>query len=296
MLSICIALFNFDAKPLVNELIAQIRNDNLPAEIIVRDDGSDSSFLKLNSILHDFEEVTFIEGKNIGRSANRNAMAEMAKFDYLLFLDADSIPENSFFLKNYITDIQSNAVICGGTSYQNKKPNNEQLLRWHYGKHREYRTADERNRNMWKSFSSFNFQIPKSVFQSIKFDEQITKYGHEDSLFGIELKNRNIPVFHINNYLIHLGLESNLIFLQKTHQSIENLLNIAQIKPYISTEIKLLSTFIKIKKSPTPTLLAYMYELCGKQIENQLCSKKPSLFLFDVYKLAFLCYLVKSKS
>jgi len=109
MLSICIALFNFDAKPLVNELIAQIRNDNLPAEIIVRDDGSDSSFLKLNSILHDFEEVTFIEGKNIGRSANRNAMAEMAKFDYLLFLDADSIPENSFFLKNYITDIQSNA-------------------------------------------------------------------------------------------------------------------------------------------------------------------------------------------
>ena len=56
--------------------------------------------------------------------------------------------------------------------------------------------------------------IPKKIFLAIKFDESITKYGHEDTLLGIMLEKEKKEIFHINNPLYHNGIENNIIFLQ----------------------------------------------------------------------------------
>ena len=36
--------------------------------------------------------------------------------------------------------------------------------------------------------------IPKSIFSNIKFDEKISTYGHEDTLFGELLKKSQIKI------------------------------------------------------------------------------------------------------
>ena len=57
---------------------------------------------KINALDH----CSFLENeKNIGRTATRNILAKKAKYDWLLFLDADVIPLN----ENYIASIYKGA-------------------------------------------------------------------------------------------------------------------------------------------------------------------------------------------
>ena len=55
----------------------------------------------------------------------------------------------------------------------------------------------------------FNFMIEKLTFLQHQFDESITKYGHEDTLFGKALQADRIPIIHIDNPLLNKGLDTN---------------------------------------------------------------------------------------
>lgn len=301
MLTICIALYNFDVRELIKTLIGQMRQLNAKVDIIVRSDKSEEKYNQLNREITQFEEVNYIEGsKNIGRAANRNQMAKHAKTEYLLFIDCDAMPENNNFIKNYINAATENRVVCGGTSYQKQKPGKHKMLRWMYGKQREHRPAILRNKNPYKSFSSFSFLIPKTVFLRIRFDETIAGYGHEDTIFGIQLEKHGIEMYHINNYLIHTGLETNKLFIEKTATAVHNLFRLYMDNKYqLNNNIKLISVFNNIKnKKILIRLIAYIFEKADKAIKKQLCTSKPSLFLFDLYKLALFCrlYIRKEKN
>lgn len=84
-----------------------------------------------------------------------------------------------------------------------------------YGHKREEKSAQTRNKTPYQAFTSFNMLIPKKVFLAIKFDESITKYGHEDTLFGIMLEKEKKEILHINNPLYHKGIENNIIFYKR---------------------------------------------------------------------------------
>ena len=81
----------------------------------------------------------------------------------------------------------------------------------------------ERNKHPHAGFSTFNVLIDKSVFSKIRFNEELKQYGHEDTLMGYQLKKAGIDILHIDNGLMHEGLESNKEFLNKTKLGIENL-------------------------------------------------------------------------
>ena len=83
--------------------------------------------------------------------------------------------------------------------------------------------AAERNKHPHASFSTFNVLIERSVFSKIRFNEELKQYGYEDTLLGYQLKKAGINILHIDNGLIHEGLESNRDFLTKTKLGIENL-------------------------------------------------------------------------
>jgi GT2 family glycosyltransferase len=65
--------------------------------------------------------------------------------------------------------------------------------------------------------------IHKSLFEKVKFNEDLAGYGHEDTFFGLELFGQGLIIRHIDNPLIHLGLESASDFLEKTATGIANL-------------------------------------------------------------------------
>ena len=292
MLSICIPVYNFDINKLVADLINQADNTGIAYEINLVDDGSDLIFKEINRKVTDHKNVNYEElPKNIGRSSIRNYLADKAKYDNLLFIDCDAKVENKTFIANYIHAIAENRVLIGGVAYEEMKPSNEYLFRWTYGHARETTSAIERSKNPYNSFKTFNFLISKKLFQSIKFDEALKGYGHEDTLFGHQLQKLKIEILHIDNPLIHLGLESNEIFLVKTENGLRNLKMLYKEKRNDNNfvlGIKLLKFYKKL--SPAGRILVSALFLIVKPLLKwNLLGKNPNMKLFDFYKLGYLC-------
>jgi hypothetical protein len=141
-----------------------------------------------------------------------------------------------------------------------------------------------------------NFLINKTVFDKIRFDENISKYGHEDTLFGFELKKENIAIHHIDNPLEHIGLETSGRIIAKEKEGIDNLYSIIlahESANEITEDITLLRYYRLAKKLHITPVLAYAYRRFHNRIERNLTGKKPSLLLFDLYKLGYLSSLEK---
>lgn len=294
-ISICIPIYNQDVKVLAEELLRQTSNQPL-CEIIFMDDGSSSETLSINQWMKSEPGIGYFElGKNVGRAAIRNRLAAKANGDNILFLDDDSLIENPNFIKNYLEAIDNESVICGGRTYTPKLMDRKYALHWKYGSKIESKSAEERNEAPYESFHSNNFIIPKKVWNEVPFDENLTQYGHEDTLLGFELSHKEYPVRHINNSVIHGQLETNAEFLAKTKMALQNL-NVLYHRGNgdFNDSVKLLRTFDHLDQYSGITIfLEKLYLKNGKRWEEKLAnSRRPSLRLFGLYKLCYLSHLM----
>lgn len=300
MLSICIPVYNCKVVNLVNSLDEQLRNISIKYEIIIIDDCSDIEIQEGNNMILTIPHLKYIQLKrNIGRAAIRNLLGREAKFENLIFLDCDVDFLDDSFLNKYLPYFEKSVVVCGGIQYQKEKPSRDFMLRWKYGREREAKLAAIRNQFPYNSFMTGNFLIPKSILTRIPFDETIKKYGHEDTLAGIQLNQNEITVTHIDNPVLHNGLEKNDIFLRKTEESIQNLCKIEDSgiigSDHLKEHVSLLKAFYNLKRSGLSFLFSILFKQLKPLIKRQLCSANPSLFLFDVYKLGTLCQLKSRK-
>ena len=297
MLSILIPVYNFDVVPFVKDLAAQCLLCNISFEIICLDDFSDEVFKTKNGVLKHLENVFYEElPSNIGRSKIRNRLAEQAKFENLLFLDCDSKTNDSNFIKNYITSIADKSVVYGGRNYDTHKPlNSLENFRWWYGVNRETIDAEQRKKAMYSHFMTNNFCIPKVIYQQIKLDETIKGYGHEDTLFGIELKNKQVLILHIENPLCHIGLESFELFIGKTEEGISNL-NMLLNDEKVDESIRLIKAYRFVHQLGLSRILLCYWKKNKSNILKKLQKEQANLIWFDFYKLGYLVSLRKVQS
>ncbi|QLC65606.1 glycosyltransferase family 2 protein [Flavobacterium sp. LPB0248] len=290
MLSILIPVYNYDVFALVETLYEQTLECHIPFEIICLDDAS-QEFTIENQRINQFENTCYsILEKNIGRSAIRNLLAQKAVYENLLFLDADTIPVHRNFISKYISEIE-NKIVFGGLLYENKKPLPEQILRWIYGKKREALSLSERNKNPSNTALVSNLLIKKEILNHFPFDENLTKYGYEDLLFFTVLKSNQIEIKHIENPVFHLNLESSCLFLNKTKTALENLVLLDYLNKISKNESKIIGSFDFLKKIKLISIFNLVFKKSKQKIERNLLSNKPSLFLFDIYKLGYYCFL-----
>lgn len=299
MISICLPIYNFDVNELVDELLRQAREFNINIEILAFDDASLSYYKKRNTRISVNSNVHYLEfDYNLGRSRIRNRLADFAQGSWLLFLDCDMIPELPNFLNNYNSVIDQANVICGGTSYGPKPFKKELLLRWRYGVYKENKNAIRRQTRPYASFLSGNFMIRKDIFHQIRFNEAISGYGHEDTLFGLDLKRNKVPILHIQNPCIHLGIEPCFDYLLKTEQGIINLVKLLSIVPQekknLRRNIKLLRVYHTFRILGLGYPLRWFFKVFNPLIRRVLCSNRPSTVLFDLYKLGMLAQLFKT--
>ncbi len=290
MLSILIPVYNYNITSLVSELQKQANETFADFEIIVMEDGS-NEYLNENKEIEKLENCFYeVSNKNIGRSAIRNHLADKAKYEHLLFMDCDAEVSSQYFIEKYEAFCREECVVIGGTAYDAEESNPEFSLRLKYGRTREARHANERDKN---NFATFNFLISKSIFNKVRFDETLKDYGHEDMLFGHELKRLNYEFIQIENPLIHKGLDNNEIFLKKTEIATANLLKLhtSGKYPFLSEESKLLLHFLTLKKLHMVHLAAIKFHLVKDILKKNLYGKNPSLLLFDIYKLLYMCKL-----
>ena len=283
MLSILIPIYNYDVTELVGCLQSSFSNkpSAFEYEILCYDDASDNKELhSINNKLNELDNVTYkVLDKNLGRSQIRNLLAKESKGDWLLFLDCDSLPCHKDFIANYLQQTNDADVVCGGTKYQDKSQiSKEYLLHWKNGKKREENQ---------KHFTTNNFLIKKDIFLNICFEQTLTGYGHEDTIFGQELQHNNYKIKHIDNAVYHLGLKNTDKFLSDTINATKNLRYLYDNPKYtnMTKNLKIVKAFETLKIFYLIGLFTFLCKLFLPLILKQLHSNNPNLHLLDIYKL-----------
>jgi glycosyltransferase involved in cell wall biosynthesis len=292
MISILIPTYNYSITNLVAKLHQQVKVLAIPFEIIVCEDAS-TKFTEKNEKIAILSNVTYSKlTQNIGRTGLRATLASNAKYNWLLFLDADVLPKNENFIKTYVNAIkQTNSdVIFGGICYEKNKPEINKILRWKYGNEREAKSVNEREKDPYFIISQ-NLLIKKEVFLAANILTE--NYYGLDNFFSNQLKRLKVTVSHIDNPVIHFGLEGNNVFLKKALAAVETTV-ILEKKGLMDNNLRpLQKSYLRLKKYNVSKSFSFVISKFKTVMERNFNSSNPNLFWFDLYRLHYYIQLKK---
>ena len=265
-------------------------------EIIVTDDGTTSSDLPLEcELIHTISHACFLpHEQHQGKAALLNDAIGKARYDLLLFVDNDARLHSPGFISRYLQAAEQYplTVICGGvfTSVRSLTPHNTLRYRYERAANRQ-RQSQRQNRTPYSRFTTFNVLMPRDVVRRIPFNESIRRYGYEDVVMGLDLCRQAVPVVHIDNALVHTGIDSNSSFLQKTETALQVL---SQLPVAYQDGVTLVKTLQRLESLHLVGLIRLWHRLFHGLERANLLSRHPSLLLFRLYKLGYYLELTKS--
>lgn len=291
-LSILIPVFNHEVRPLVSSLLAQAGDWPGPVELLLLDDASAARYQELNRPLASLPAVRYRElPANVGRAAIRNQLAAAARHEWLLLLDNDSLLPDAHFLARYAQALVAEptaSLLVGGTAYLATPPADPALhLRWRYGRAREMRPAAVRQRHPASQLAFNNALISKKLLREHPFDERLSGYGHEDTRLGWELARAEVVVHHLDNPVLHDGLEPAASFLAKSEQAVRNLAYVLRTSG-LGADARLAQAAQHLRRAglarPAQTALAAL----APALRRKVLGPRPSLRALDALKLLWL--------
>ena len=283
-ISICIPVYNFDINELVFALQSEISYSNLSAEILLIDDASSIAFREQTTQAFQLAQNTIVLNENKGRSGARNLFLNIAKGDYLLFLDCDVKIMNKNFIENYISVITNKPEIdlfYGGFTVDEEYNN----LRNFYSRKREISTNF--GSKDFNTFKTANFLIKKEVFKKFPFNEKMKQYGYEDYLFAKVLEENRINYLYTNNPVMHMDYSESQDFLNKIDLAMDSLYQLSKDAFYCEKikDIKIYKASQLLSDFRMEFVFLKAFRLIEKSIRKNLLSESPNIFLFDLYKL-----------
>ena len=292
MLSILVPIYNYNVYPLVVALHKQCTDCGIAFEILCQDDASNSSANTMNEKVNTLSNCSFIALKeNLAHRENRNSLAAKAQFDYLLFIDGDSIIIDDQYIKKYIDNLLDFDIVYGGRLHPEKCPSDNQKLRWKYGKFIEDKSAANRKKTPFQSLLFNNTVIKKACFNKVKFDTDIKKYGHDDTQLSYQLSLLHSKVNHIENPVEHGDIDTNLVYLNKTKGSLENLKLLYEEEKIDLEFVRMIQLYHFLKSTKITFIISKIHSFFEKQVVQNLTGKNPNLFLFNWFRVGYLCSL-----
>ncbi len=297
-LSILIPCYRCDPAPLVEALLPQLQAlAGISWEIIVGNDHSGQQWQDtFDAMVRLHPEVRVLQpDHNLGRAAIRNYMAKNARFNLLLFIDADSLPVSKEYIQTYLAHAHEADVLVGGTAYK-PFPGCRDSLRYCYGIKREAIPAAERNKEPYHRIALNNVLAHKQVWDHIPLNEDILGYGHEDTYWGLALEWAGKSIRHLDNPVYHTGLEYNETFISKSKEGAANLAHLVGIGLIPAESAKLASLGEKLLTHKALKGILLGMRLAHNRL-NRLAVQSGSLSLraLDLLKLeAYLNARVQS--
>ena len=293
-LSVLIPSYNYNCSVLVAALKGQCDACGVDYEIVVADDGSDKPvWMDVERTVNGLCHCRFIRREtNVGRSRIRNFLASEARGRLVLFMDQDGKVVRDDFIQRYLDAAENHDVVCGGIIHPKEATSADCSLRYKYEKNYENRLAQHTKRNrescMNKSelnkFRSFCFLVRREVTESVFMDERFGRYGYEDVKYGIDLHNAGYEVHRIDNPLMNDEIETNPRFVEKTEEALENL---HRFRTELRGHVTVLDRAERLKRMGLAPLLHLIATVCLKPLRHNLCSTRPAVGLFNLYKLLY---------
>ena len=289
MLSILIPIYNHKVVKLVDELIRQCTKCKVAHEIICLDDKSDQQFRDHNGQINAWLGVNYVElSENLGRAKIRNRLAQLARYDWLLLLDADTKLRSKKFIKNYIASIDEDIdAIVEGILYPMKPPRiKNKMLHWKAGSKKEMRSLSHRNKKPHHYFHTANVLIKREVLLNHPFDQKMKGYGYEDIALGCELRKSNLRILHIDNPILHSGLKKAKDYVEDQITASQNLASLFYENKV--TDTRLIRTLNWIRNFGLQDLVFDYLHTKIKNYEDSLVSGEISLRKLDLIKLYYV--------
>lgn len=297
MLSILIATYNYGCARLAAELRTQAETLRLKEkgafdyEIIISDDGStDKDALAENAVLNSWPRCKHVLlTTNGGLAHNRNELVRAARYEHVLLMDGDAAVCHDNFIETYWQARHLADVVCGSLLNPPGGPAPGHELRYRYEREAERRrTVAFRSQYPYRHFCAFNILAAKSVFEHVRFDDRCVEYGYEDALFGLELERAGITVAHIDNPLIHEGIDSNHSFLQKTETALRVL---KRLGSPLQEQTGASRYYALLTRCKLDGMACFLFRTTQKLLRKNLLGRHPSLLLFSLYKLGYYATL-----
>lgn len=290
-LSVLIPTYNHTCDTMVEQLLPLLEAAAISYEVIVADDGStDTAVIQANQRIGSLPCCQFIRRQeNVGRAAIRNFLAQTAQYDYLLFLDSDMTIISDQFILRYLS-CGEDQVVMGGVSFDTSPSKQmSRNLRYLYEtaeapKH----TAPQRQLSPYQHLHTANLLIRREVMLSYPFDERFRHYGYEDVMLGKTLHRHHVPITHIDNPIGFHRFESNSDFVAKTE---EGLCTLFEFKNDLRGYSRLLTFVNGIHIPLILVLIRLWHRLFHKAERRNLCSSRPSLYIFKLYRLGYFLSL-----
>lgn len=300
MFSILIPTYNFDCLSLIQELEEQCEalrrvDRDFDFEIIVADDCSTRKDLvnALQELTEQLgERVKLIAlTQNVGRAAVRNRLLHEARGTWVLLMDSDARVVRKDFLQTYWEQRHKAEVIIGGILHPSEVMPGRELRIVYEQSFEKERSVDWRQHHPYARFSVFNLMARKQVITQFCFDIRCEEYGYEDFFLGVALEAAGVNVCHIDNPLLHTGIDTSEDFLCKAETAVRTLSRLPQ---HLRSKTGLEKHASRFRRLCLSRLFVGMFQPLLPLIRKQLLSKNPSIKLLQLYKL-FL-YLKSSKA
>lgn len=303
MFSIIIPLFNKEKsiQLTLNSALDQTFND---FEVIVVDDGSTDESVKKAKEIED-PRIKLVQKENEGVCSARNRGIELARHDYIAFLDADDIWEPDYLSEQHrlIHDLPD-AVLWGcayGHLEGEEKTNVDHLLPDDY---RDYIKDYFKIKRSTDLFCSSSVVVHKSAFvKAGLFDTRIQFSEDLDMWYRIII---HFPVVFYNKTLAYYRQDAENRAMKKTHPLVD-FLPFYVGKYNSDPDIRDVSFLRYINNWSAVKLMHYYFEVKNERkyakqavsdLNYKLIKKKYTLMYkppFFIGYMAFMALIVKKK-
>jgi hypothetical protein len=130
-----------------------------------------------------------------------------------------------------------------------------------------------------------NFSISRSLLEHYSFDEKHNGYGHEDTLFGFQLRENKVTVVHIENPIRHLGHETNKEFLDKTVEGVHNLVQLYR-EGKLDNHVRLIKMYESLKMTGFVGVTRKIIQKRKDRYYKELYTGSGKLRKFSLFKMS----------
>jgi glycosyltransferase involved in cell wall biosynthesis len=191
-------------------------------EIVICDSYSkDNTDIKIKNFKKNnlFLAIQYLNIPQNIHSLKRNLGVKSAKGKYIIFLDDDCLPDDTFVKDYYSLFIKNDDIIyCGTVKYP------KELLKINFVKYRQsthfignkHFGTDTHNLSPSK-IVTMNMGFKKSIFikNKIFFNKNFNRYGFEDYELGFRLAQYKFKIIKANPVIYHYDTRSFLMYLKK---------------------------------------------------------------------------------
>lgn len=262
-LSILIPFYRDNPAVLLSSLSTQ-RVDKAAVEVRIMDDGTGDPALteRAQRAADDNALPTILTTapENRGRSATRNALQAQALADWVLFLDADMRIDNPLFLQTYLDAIEAadadgkTRILFGGFTVEDQASDADTDLHRVLSQSSDCLSAAQRERAGAQFVASSNLCVHLSVLREEPFDDGFSGWGWEDSEWAARVSKR-YTLRHLDNPLVHLGLESTETLLSRFAGSGPNYHRFHQAHPELVESLPLYRLVTRLAAFPGQSLM-----------------------------------------